>query len=188
MLVFFGYAIVVASIFGGYAAAGGHLGAMYQPLELVMIGGAAIGAFIVGNPAKTLKATAKVLPTLLKGSKYTKALYMELMSLLYELLDCPYRTEPVEYRAGQVVRDTTIILVAGDADATRQVMEASRVAATGQEHVRAVRVVGPRGHHYLIIANFADAEQTARLRPPGEPLAPLLELRLGPLETQVIGE
>jgi chemotaxis protein MotA len=87
MLVFLGYAIVVGSIFGGYAAAGGHLGAMYQPLELVMIGGAAVGAFIVGNPAKTLKATARVLPTLLKGSKYTKALYMELMSLLYELLD-----------------------------------------------------------------------------------------------------
>src|SRR5687768_4189261 len=61
--------------------------AMYQPVELVMIGGAAIGAFIVGNPAKTLKATAKVLPTVFKGPKYTKALYMELMSLLYELLD-----------------------------------------------------------------------------------------------------
>ncbi|MGH8193316.1 MAG: flagellar motor stator protein MotA [Woeseiaceae bacterium] len=87
MLVFLGYAIVVGSIFGGYAAAGGHLGAMLQPLELVMIGGAAIGAFVVGNPAKTLKSTAKLLPGLLKGSKYTKALYMELMSLLYELLD-----------------------------------------------------------------------------------------------------
>jgi chemotaxis protein MotA len=87
MLVLAGYVIVVASIFGGYAASGGHLGAMYQPLELIIIGGAAIGAFVVGNPTKTLKATAKALPTLLKGSKYTKALYMELMALLYELLN-----------------------------------------------------------------------------------------------------
>jgi chemotaxis protein MotA len=52
-----------------------------------MIGGAAIGAFVCGNPAKTLKATFKTLPSLLGGSKYTKALYMELMALLYEILD-----------------------------------------------------------------------------------------------------
>ncbi|MGH8166964.1 MAG: flagellar motor stator protein MotA [Woeseiaceae bacterium] len=87
MLVFLGYVIVAASIFGGYAAAGGHLAALFQPIELLMIGGGAVGAFIVGNPAKALKSTARMLPSLLKGSKYTKELYMELMSLLYELLD-----------------------------------------------------------------------------------------------------
>jgi len=87
MLVIIGYAIVVAAVFGGYAAAGGHLGAMYQPLELVMIGGAALGAFVVGSPAKTLKATLKALPTVFKGSRYTKALYLELMALLYEILN-----------------------------------------------------------------------------------------------------
>jgi chemotaxis protein MotA len=87
MLVLVGYVIVVGAVFGGFALAGGHLGAMVQPLEFLMIGGAAFGAFIVGNPAKTLKATFKSLPSLLKGSKYTKALYMELMALLYEILD-----------------------------------------------------------------------------------------------------
>jgi len=87
MLVLVGYVVVVGSVFGGYSLAGGHLGAMYQPLELLMIGGAAFGAFIVNNPAKTLKATFKSLPSLLKGSMYSKALYMELMALLYELLD-----------------------------------------------------------------------------------------------------
>jgi chemotaxis protein MotA len=87
MLVLVGYILVVASVFGGYSMAGGHLGAMFQPLELLMIGGAAFGAFVVNNPAKTLKATFKSLPSLLQGSKYTKALYMELMALLYELLD-----------------------------------------------------------------------------------------------------
>jgi chemotaxis protein MotA len=87
MLVLVGYVIVVAAVFGGYALAGGHLGAMFQPLELLMIGGAATGAFIVGNPAKTLKATFKAVPSLFKGSKYTKALYMELMALMYEILD-----------------------------------------------------------------------------------------------------
>lgn len=86
MLVAVGYLVVLASVFGGYALAGGHLGAMLQPVELIIIGGAAIGAFLVGNPAKTLAATMKALPTLLKGSRYTKALYLELLGLLYELL------------------------------------------------------------------------------------------------------
>src|SRR5215470_9994104 len=87
MLVLVGYVIVVGAVFGGFVLAGGHLGAMLQPLELLMIGGAAFGAFIVGNPAKTLKATFKSLPSLLKGSKYTKAMYIQLMALLYEILD-----------------------------------------------------------------------------------------------------
>ena len=45
MLVLIGYVVVVGSVFGGYTLAGGHLGAMFQPLELLMIGGAAMGAF-----------------------------------------------------------------------------------------------------------------------------------------------
>jgi chemotaxis protein MotA len=87
MLVLIGYAIVIVSVFGGFALGGGHLGAMYQPVELLMIGGAAIGAFVVGNSSKSLKATVSALPSCVKGSKYTKALYMELMALLYELLN-----------------------------------------------------------------------------------------------------
>jgi chemotaxis protein MotA len=87
MLVLAGYAIVILSVFGGFALAGGHLSSMYQPLELLMIGGAAFGSFLVGNPVKTLKSTAKALPKALKGSRYTKDLYLELMALLYEILN-----------------------------------------------------------------------------------------------------
>ena len=86
MLVIFGYVIVLASVFGGFALAGGHLAAMLQPVELLIIGGAALGAFMVGTSAKSVKATLAALPACLKGSKYNKSLYMELMSLLYELL------------------------------------------------------------------------------------------------------
>ena len=87
MLVIIGYAIVLASIFGGFAMGGGHLGAMYQPLEILMIAGGAGGAFVVGNSPKSVKATLAALPACLRGSKYTKALYMELMALLYEILN-----------------------------------------------------------------------------------------------------
>src|SRR6266581_3382333 len=86
MLVMVGYLIVIASVFGGFALAGGHVAAMFQPVELLMIGGGAVGAFVVGNSIKMVKATVSALPSCLKGSKYNKALYMELMSLLYEIL------------------------------------------------------------------------------------------------------
>ena len=86
MLVIIGYIIVCASVFGGFAMAGGHLAALFQPLELLMIGGAALGAFLVGNNNKAIKATIAALPSLFKGSRYTKDLYMELMSLLFEVL------------------------------------------------------------------------------------------------------
>ncbi|HJV81323.1 flagellar motor stator protein MotA [Noviherbaspirillum sp.] len=86
MLVLVGYLIVLGSVFGGFAIAGGHLAALLQPVELLMIGGAAVGAFFVGNNGKAIRSTLKALPTALKGSKYTKALYMELMTLLFEIL------------------------------------------------------------------------------------------------------
>jgi len=84
--VIIGYIVVLGAVFGGYAMAGGHLGALWQPLELVMIFGGALGAFIVGNDGKAIKATLKALPTLLKGSKVNKALYMDLLALLFEIL------------------------------------------------------------------------------------------------------
>ena len=86
MLVLIGYVVVAASVFGGFALAGGHMGALLQPIELLMIGGAATGSFFVGNSSKTIKAVLKALPSCLKGNKYSKDNYMELMALLYELL------------------------------------------------------------------------------------------------------
>lgn len=86
MLVSVGYLVIIISVFGGFALAGGHLASLWQPVELLMIGGGAVGAFVVSNSSKALKATLKALPTVFKGSKYTKSLYMDLMSLLYELL------------------------------------------------------------------------------------------------------
>ena len=86
MLVIVGYVVVVLSVFGGFALAGGHLVALWQPIEVLMIAGAGIGAFLVGNTGSALKATFKSLPKVFKGAKYSKDHYMELMALLYELL------------------------------------------------------------------------------------------------------
>lgn len=86
MLVIIGYVVVFAAVFGGFTLAGGEMGALYQPTEFLIIGGAGIGAFIVGNNGKSLKATLKALPHLFKGSHYTKALYMDLMGMMFLLL------------------------------------------------------------------------------------------------------
>jgi chemotaxis protein MotA len=86
MFVIIGYVVICGTIFGGYAMAGGHLGGLWQPLEVLMIFGGALGSFIVGNDNKALKATAKALPSIFKGSKFTKALYLDLLALLFEIL------------------------------------------------------------------------------------------------------
>jgi chemotaxis protein MotA len=86
LFVIIGYVIVLLSVFGGFALAGGHLHSLLQPIEFLMIGGSAGGAFLVGNNVKAIKATLRALPTLFHGSRYTKALYMELMAMLFEIL------------------------------------------------------------------------------------------------------
>ncbi len=86
MFVLIGYFIVLGAVFGGFVIAGGHLAALFQPVELLMIGGAAVGAFFVGNSGKVIGATVKAVPKAFKGSKFTKKLYLELLGLLYEIL------------------------------------------------------------------------------------------------------
>ena len=87
MFVILGYIVVVAAVLGGFALAGGNIVVLFQPLEVLMIGGAALGAFIAGNNGKAIKATMQALPTLFKGSRYNRALYLELMLLLFALLN-----------------------------------------------------------------------------------------------------
>lgn len=86
MLVGIGYVVVILSVFGGFALAGGHVASLWQPVEVLMICGAAIGAFMVGNSTKAIKATMKALPSVFKESPYNKVVYMELMTLLYDVL------------------------------------------------------------------------------------------------------
>ena len=86
MLVIVGYLVVMGCVFGGFALAGGHLASLWQPIELLMIGGAAVGAFIVGNTGKSIKATMKAFPSIFKGSKYTNDKYRELMALQFDVM------------------------------------------------------------------------------------------------------
>lgn len=85
MLLIIGYIIVIFSVFGGYAISGGHLKALFQPLEFLIIGGASLGSFIVSNDVKVLKATGKDIIRMFKPPKSRKKFCIELLSLFFEL-------------------------------------------------------------------------------------------------------
>lgn len=87
MLIAIGFLVVIFSVFGGFSLAGGQLGPIWQPLEILMIGGAGVGAFIAANNGKAIKATFNVTKKLKATTKYNKAMYMDLMALLYKLLN-----------------------------------------------------------------------------------------------------
>jgi len=85
MLIIVGYLVILLSVFGGFALSGGNLYALFQPFELLIIGGAAFGSFIVANNMKVIKATLKSIMSVFKGTNYTRKFYIELLSLFFEL-------------------------------------------------------------------------------------------------------
>ncbi|MCQ3828390.1 flagellar motor stator protein MotA [Microbulbifer elongatus] len=86
MLIFIGFIVVIVSVFGGFAMSGGHLGPLYQPMEFLIIGGAALGSFLASNNGKAIRSTVRSLSRLKRSAKYDKSIYMDLMALQYKLL------------------------------------------------------------------------------------------------------
>lgn len=86
MNLIFGVVVVIGCIAGGYIWEGGHLIALFQPAEFLIIGGAGLGAFLISNSGRTLKECLHSLPRILKGSKYDPAFYMDALALMYALL------------------------------------------------------------------------------------------------------
>jgi chemotaxis protein MotA len=70
----------------GTYAVHGSLAALWVPMEYMAIVGLTIGGFVAGNGIKAIKATIAALPTVFKGSPYNKALYMDLLAMLFEIL------------------------------------------------------------------------------------------------------
>ena len=85
MFVMIGVAVVICSVVGGYVGNGGELGVLIQPFEWIIILGAAVGSFIIGNPKHTVLSIGKAMGTMIKGSRHNKASYSELLSMLYAI-------------------------------------------------------------------------------------------------------
>ena len=89
MFVVVGWLVVLGCVFGVFIAHGGNMGPILAalPWEMAMIGGATAGAFVVNNQMKVIKATIAGALGAFKGGKYTKARFMELLALLYDILN-----------------------------------------------------------------------------------------------------
>lgn len=88
MIGIVGIAMILIMVFGGYVAAGGKMGIILEalPFEFTMIGGAAVGAFIISNDISAIKHTAKEISRVFKGVKWKPEDYKDLLCLLFELI------------------------------------------------------------------------------------------------------
>ena len=85
MNLLIGSVVVIVCVLGGFMAHGGQLLAIWQPYEVVIICGAAIGAFVIANPRATVMKVLKAVPAMMKGPRYGRAHYVELLRFMYAL-------------------------------------------------------------------------------------------------------
>jgi chemotaxis protein MotA len=88
MIGIIGVVVVLVMVFGGYMAAGGKLGIIAQalPYELAMIGGAALGAFLIANEKHVIKQTMRDIGKVFRGVHWKPQDYRDLLCLLFELV------------------------------------------------------------------------------------------------------
>jgi chemotaxis protein MotA len=85
VLLIVGFLIVLGGVVGGYLMAGGHMGVLWQPSEVVVIGGAALGSMLVSTPGSTLSMTVAQIKAAIAGGGKSKADYIDLLSMLYQI-------------------------------------------------------------------------------------------------------
>ncbi len=91
MLVILGAAVVVISVAGGYLFAGGNLHVLFQPAELVIIGGAAVGSFLIASPKALVFEAMRSSLAVIKPGKISRDNCLDLLKLLFELLNVARR-------------------------------------------------------------------------------------------------
>ncbi len=97
MIGIVGITITMVMVFGGYLAAGGKIGIILHslPFEMMMIGGAAVGAFLLSNDGAGVKQTLKDVGKVFKGARWKTQDYQDLLCLLFELIKVA-RNNPVD--------------------------------------------------------------------------------------------
>lgn len=83
MFPLIGLAIVICSVAGGYLWGGGHFSILWQPGEFLIIGGAALGSFLIANPPAVVFKTLKVLPRVFKAPRYNKKSFSEALAMMF---------------------------------------------------------------------------------------------------------
>jgi chemotaxis protein MotA len=86
MFLIIGSLVVLISVGVGFVMGGGSLLLLWHPLEVLIICGAAFGAFLISNPPKVVKASLSGIIALLKPPKYKREDYVDLFKLMYDIL------------------------------------------------------------------------------------------------------
>ena len=86
MIQVIGSIVVVGCVFGGFVLEGGHILALWHPTEILIIVGAALGAFMTSNPPKISKAAFLGAIGFVKGPRYKRDDYVQLLKCLYDIL------------------------------------------------------------------------------------------------------
>ncbi|SLN76566.1 flagellar motor stator protein MotA [Roseisalinus antarcticus] len=97
MIGIIGIVLIFVMVFGGYILAGGKMQIITKslPFEMIIIGGAAVGAFAIANDVASIKQTLKDVGKVFKGPKWKGEDYRDLLCLLFELIRIA-RNNPVE--------------------------------------------------------------------------------------------
>lgn len=85
MLILVGIFVVVGSVIGGYLMEHGNLSVLLQPAELVIIGGASVGSFLIASPGKVASAVVRQVGSVFRSTNHGKAHFLELLSMLFQL-------------------------------------------------------------------------------------------------------
>lgn len=135
MIGLVGIVIVFVMVFGGYLAAGGKMGIILKalPFEMIMIGGAALGAFVISNDMPAIKHTMKDMGKVFKGPKWQTQDYRDLLCLLFELIRVA-RTNPVALEGHIEAPDSSGIFgkypkILGDQEAIALICDTLRSAS-----------------------------------------------------------
>lgn len=110
MIILIGAVIVLASVLGGFAMAGGRPILLMQTAEFVVIGGSALGALVIMSPRKVIIDMVTQALACLKGRPYGKAEYEELFKALYELFLVGRRNGMIALEEHVMNPDTSSIL------------------------------------------------------------------------------
>lgn len=151
-----GIVVVMGCVLGGFAAHGGQLMALWQPYELIIIGGAALGSFLIANPLSVSKRAFAGMAKLLRGPPYSKEHYLALFAVMYELLSIARKEGMMglervieEPEKSELFKKRPLIL--GDAHATEFIQDYLRLVISGdmdQFQLEALMDLEIETHHH----------------------------------------
>ncbi|MBI5739241.1 MAG: flagellar motor stator protein MotA [Nitrospirae bacterium] len=85
MFVIIGAVVVLGSVIGGYILEHGNIHLLFQPIELLIIGGAAVGAFLISSPSKVVGMVLKNVMKIFSAKSASKGDFLEILGVLYAI-------------------------------------------------------------------------------------------------------